>query len=181
MQRARLISGLLLVLSCLLVPACLQSSQAPEPLPAPVRAGDDAFGGCRLSVAEPIGEATEASSSAYTFHETLPDDGTGDGGGWQEGTATLEFTEHTGLFSSYSYSCTMRVGMPLRAKLPGRISARFAQQIATEITLDAAANVKDTRSTWVGQGEAFCVQLHDEMLRLFSSSFRNYGVRVNRI
>jgi hypothetical protein len=159
----------------------------------PVRAGNDAFGGCRPSIEEPTdetreasteeptGEATEAASSAYTFHETLPDDGKGDGGGWQEGTATLEFMEHTGIFSSYSYSCTMRVGMPLRAKIPGRISARLAQRIAMEVTLDAAGDVKDTRSTWVEQGEAFCIQLHDEMLRLFSSRYRNYGVRVNRI
>jgi hypothetical protein len=47
-----------------------------------------------------------------------------DDGGWQEATATLEFREHIGLSSSYSYSCTMKVGMPLRAKVPGRIQGR---------------------------------------------------------
>src|SRR5262249_449438 len=46
---------------------------------------------------EPIGEAPEAASSFYVFHETLPDDGKEEGGGWQEGTAILEFRERTGL------------------------------------------------------------------------------------
>jgi hypothetical protein len=170
MQRARLISGLLLVLSCLLAPACLQGPQAPELLPTLDRG--------EAITEEPIGEASEAASSSYVFHQTLPDDGKDEGGGWQEGTATLEFTERTGLISSYSYSCPLKVGMPIRAKVPGRISPRFAQQIAVEVTLDAAGNVKDTRSTWVDQGEAFCIQLREEMKRLFKARYPKYGVKV---
>ena len=45
MPRARLISGLLLVVSCILAPACLQSSRATDSLPTLVRAGNDAIGG----------------------------------------------------------------------------------------------------------------------------------------
>lgn len=182
MQSIRIVAGLLVALSCSFAPACLQNLQAPEPPAAPASVDDEPANEAQEALAEEqVGEATEAISDAYVFQQVRPDDGKEEGGGWQEATATLSFVEHHHLISTYSYSCTMLVGMPIRAKGRGRISARLAGQISEDVTMVAAANVRDSRSTWVDQGEVFCIALREEMLRLFKDRYRAYGVRVSRL
>src|SRR5262245_1060787 len=51
------------------------------------------------------------ASSVFKFTTTVPDDGEGKAGGWQEATATLNFFRWTSLLPE-AWSCTVTVGMP---------------------------------------------------------------------
>jgi hypothetical protein len=53
------------------------------------------------------------SPAVFKFVTTVPDDGQGKAGGWQEATATLQFSDGRQV-PTLLWTCTMRVGMPIR-------------------------------------------------------------------
>ncbi|HVK62903.1 MAG TPA: hypothetical protein VM694_00420, partial [Polyangium sp.] len=79
------------------------------------------------------------SPSEFPFVTTLPDDGTGDGGGFQVAKANLEFKRTS---TGSVWYCGITIGMPLRNHHYGKISASRAADISVDVTEEAAAKMK---------------------------------------
>ncbi|MBK8259517.1 MAG: hypothetical protein IPK82_43525 [Polyangiaceae bacterium] len=96
-------------------------------------------GTCEI-VCQSIG-AGAFSAAAFPFATVVPDDGAGESGGWQAATAGLKFVRWTSLFPE-TWTCTVRVGMPLRTAFYGKISAESAATISANVATQAAAAVR---------------------------------------
>jgi hypothetical protein len=83
------------------------------------------FNVCSGTCTAPCAGVNGYSASIFKFVTTVPDDGTGDGGGWQEAKVILKMNRWTGLLPE-SWSCPqLTFGAPLRNKKQGKISAEF--------------------------------------------------------
>jgi hypothetical protein len=126
---------------------------------------------------EPTGEAAQpAYEDTFHFVVDRPDDGKDMAGGWQKATATLKFCEWRGRFFPYCWQCPVVVGMPIRAELQGRISARYAAQVATE----TSESVMHSRPSWAGQGEAYCLEFRPAMQAMIRGPRYKIGATVTR-
>lgn len=65
------------------------------------------------------------SPTAFKFVSTIPDDGEGPAGGWQEAFVTLKFFRWVSIFPE-TWTCSFKVGMPLRTAIRGTISPAWA-------------------------------------------------------
>jgi hypothetical protein len=162
--------------SVLLTASCLQQSPT-EPGEASPDEAQPSEGPA------PTGEAQQATripfgSKQFRFRLVNEDDGEGEGAGWQEADAKLSYVRmQWGIVPTYHWQCRLRIGMPLRTKLRGRISPSFAAYISAKIANDVSDALLPTEE-WQGKGAAFCVKLIEGMNVMFSEE-AGLGARVN--
>lgn len=111
----------------------------------------------------------------FKFTTVLPDDGSGEAGGWQAATAGLNIVRWESLIPEF-WTCTVKVGMPLRTVVHGKISAETAASVAAGVATQAAGTVRKIQPP-LPQG-IFCVKLKDEMTRIFKNELKSYGARM---
>ena len=175
-MRVRHFSAVVVALSCVLLTAsCLQG-------PADERGGEQAGG------TEPIGEAQQQAwtfpfpygSKNFPFVVVREDDGKDDGGGWQEARTVLYFGEWIGTLEKYEWKCPIVVGIPVRSRKEGRISASRAAYVTVEVANAVVPALGASRDSWENQGAAFCVALYDGMRDMFKVKYGGYGATVSR-
>lgn len=106
---------------------------------------------------------------------TIADDGPDDAGGWQQAKATLNFVRVDG---SESWSCTITVGMPLRAKAVGVITKGMAANVSAAYATQSWKNLRAT-SPDLPPG-IFCSKFKDGMVALFGTgASAGIGAKVN--
>jgi hypothetical protein len=174
MRTARIFAALFLTTSALGTASCVSSPESTVDEPREVREELSA------NDAEPTGEAAQpAYESTFHFAVVVPDDGKDEAGGWQKATATLKFGDWRHPFSPNLWQCPIAVGMPLRAKLQGRISPQYAAQITAEITTEATESVMHSRDRWLG--EEYCRELYRQMQQMFRGPRYRIGATVARL
>lgn len=116
------------------------------------------------------------SPSVFKFATTLPDDGEGKAGGWQQATGTLTFYRWTSLLPE-TWSCMVTVGMPLRTELNGKISTQTAASVTAGVATQASFTVMGIKPE-VPPG-IFCFKFKEEMRSLLKKPpLDTYGARV---
>jgi len=115
------------------------------------------------------------SPAAFKFYTTIPDDGTGKGGGWQVATGTLKFFRWTTLVPE-SWQCTLTVGMPLRTMLNGVVTPSTAATITADVATTSAHKVADETPD-LPQG-IFCISLKNMMTAVFQAEYPSYGAKM---
>jgi hypothetical protein len=133
----------------------------------------DAEGGTPGSASSPTGLPIGSfSASEFHFLMIIPDDGKGDGGGWQEAKVVLKFKRSVG--ASYeTFTCPqMTIGTPLRNKAQGKITATMASETSADIATYVASVIDQ-----VPQG-IFCAKLKDGMDKMMRQAIS--GSRVTQ-
>lgn len=125
----------------------------------------------------PTGGVNGFSPSLFKFVTVIADDGKGKGGGWQEASVTLKFVRLSGLLPD-AWTCPIKVGMPLRTKENGQISAEYAASISAAVA-DAASSLLMHGSTELPRG-IFCSKLPETMTTLFGAKYSSIGARVTK-
>ena len=115
------------------------------------------------------------SPAAFKFSTIVSDDGSGEAGGWQAATAGLNIVRWTSVIPEY-WTCTVKVGMPLRTVIHGKISAATAASVAAGVATQASSTVRNIEPP-LPQG-IFCAKLKDEMSRIFKNELKSYGARM---
>jgi hypothetical protein len=105
----------------------------------------------------------------------IPDDGEGEAGGWQASTTTLSFYRWTSLLPE-SWTCTISVEMPIRAKFYGTISPGSAASMTAGVASVVASNLMH-RKPELPPG-IFCVYFKSEMINLFPKTYPNLGESI---
>lgn len=102
-------------------------------------------------------------TSVFKFVTVIADDGKDAAGGWQRATATLGFVRVDG---SESWTCTITVGMPLRAEAVGVITHDAAANVTAAIANQAWRYLREN-SPDLPPG-IFCSSFKAKMTELFS-------------
>jgi hypothetical protein len=124
----------------------------------------------------PVGGVNGFSPAVFKFSTTIPDDGEGKGGGWQEATTTLNFYRWTSLIPEF-WDCTVTVGIPLRTAVNGKVSAQTAATITAGVASQASLTVMNIKPE-LPKG-IFCFSLKEEMKSLFKKPpLDSYGARM---
>lgn len=123
----------------------------------------------------PFAAAGGFSVGEFRFVPTVPDDGQGPAGGWQEATAKLRIVDLRHLVPRI-WSCLMTVGMPLRTASEGRIPAEEAALRAATVATQASSAVMHRQAEWIPA--VYCKRFGDEMLLLFQGRYPRLGARV---
>lgn len=115
------------------------------------------------------------SASLFKFKTTIPDDGTGKGGGEQQASATLTFVDarHD---PPPAWICNVTIRMPLRTATHGSVSALQASQISAKVTTAASRAVMRSRPAW--QPTLFCKEFQDKMNDVFFYDHAGLGARA---
>jgi hypothetical protein len=124
----------------------------------------------------PAGGVNGFSSSVFKFTTIVPDDGKDEAGGWQAATASLKFYRWTGLFPDLPWTCSVTVGMPLRAAAYGTISHTYAATISAGIASQAGMDLMHVKPK-LPPG-VFCSKLGPTMQALFKAQYLNLGATV---
>jgi hypothetical protein len=109
------------------------------------------------------------SPSEFPFVTIVQDDGTDKGGGYQEAKVNLEFEDRnadTG--AKRTWYCDFTIGMPLRTKIMGEISAKRAANISVEVTENAA-----DKMNYDDAGGIFCIKYLPQVRATFKSMYPN--------
>lgn len=114
------------------------------------------------------------SPSLFKFVTIVADDGTSEPGGWQEASGTFGFDDTQD--PPRSYSCSIKVGMPLRSAAQGKISHAMAADMSATVLSFAGHTVIRQKSAWVTA--QFCDALRTEMTKLFDEGWPKLGERV---
>lgn len=109
-------------------------------------------------------------ASNFSFVTIIADDGKDLAGGWQESNTALAFAHN--LFEIVT--CSVRIGMPLRTKAWGTISASTAAIYSADVANAAAAKVWPTDLP----SGIFCSTLKKEMDAQFAAKYQNLGARI---
>jgi hypothetical protein len=117
----------------------------------------------------------EYSPSLFHFVTTIRDDGKEEGGGWQEAVTRLKFVDARHLVIK-TWWCRVIVGMPLRARMAGRISPDYAAQVTADVAIVAAPVTMALRSEWMAAD--FCKRFRDVMIQSFRDHYKILGARV---
>ena len=123
----------------------------------------------------PPGGVSGFSPTVFKFTTIVADDGKDLAGGWQAATGTLYYYRLTG-FESEEWTCTVTVGMPIRAQYYGVISAGSAATMAAGVASVASFNLMHVKPE-LTQG-IFCHRLAPEMQQLFKTTYLNLGATV---
>jgi hypothetical protein len=100
------------------------------------------------------------SPSLFRFNTEIADDGTGAAGGWQTAYAVLKFHGiRRGL------ECPVKVGMPIRSSVHGRISQALAADVSAEVATLSSSVTRRLRPRWLG--EDFCIAWRENMETIF--------------
>lgn len=115
------------------------------------------------------------SPSLFKFVTIVADDGTMEPGGWQEAGGTFNFVDTQ---DSRSYSCSIKVGMPLRTAAQGKISHAMAADMSATVMTFAGPTVMHQKTSWVTA--QFCEAVRAEMTKLFDEGWPKLGERVTQ-
>jgi hypothetical protein len=137
-----------------LSPAWLAES-APSALPAP-------------------GTSVAFGPSLFVFKTTIPDDGTGQAGGWQETGPRLTFVDGRHLVP-HVWTCHVMIGLPLRTG-GVTISAAKAAEMSADVATDASIKVMHKQPNWLPV--LYCFALEAEMQALFKTRYGTLGQRI---
>jgi hypothetical protein len=118
------------------------------------------------------------SPAIFKFVTSVPDDGTGKAGGWQEAVATLKFTDMRHLLPDF-WTCTIKVQMPIRAEKYGVITPDVAASMSAAASTTASVAVMHRQPKWIAA--AYCVQFKDEMESTLNTTYPRLGARVWRL
>jgi hypothetical protein len=115
----------------------------------------------------------------FHFITKIPDDGRGEGGGYQEARAVLRIVDSTGsIILPRIYNCPVVVGMGIRTKTEGVVTP----ERAAEVTAGVATYV--TNRTYHKQKEWVTAQLCNEILAgmqlVFAEHHGGLGARVHK-
>ena len=98
------------------------------------------------------------SPAAFKFVVIIPDDGKGDGGGWQAASVVLKVARWTELFPE-TWACPqITFGMPLRNKLQGKISPEMAASVSAQLATEISHELKD-----VEQQGIYCFKMKEAL------------------
>ena len=142
-----------------------------------------------LSIVPPAGAApgnAETPSKAavgfppetFKFVVAHPDDGKGDGGGWQEAIAALTIVDSRAVPIGV-WTCSIKVGMPLRTKAYPQVPVKWAGETSADIATKARDGVMPGEPAGKWQPGAFCIKLKEAMARSFLEDHKGLGARVN--
>ncbi|XXX77290.1 hypothetical protein WMF30_00760 [Sorangium sp. So ce134] len=101
------------------------------------------------------------SPTIFKFVATIPDDGTGESGGWQQASVRLKVKRWVEVYPEFWECPQMTFGMPLRNAAQGHIPADEAARIGADVASKASRKVIRENLT-IPQG-IYCVRLKDEM------------------
>ena len=128
------------------------------------------------SAGEPVDEAPEEiggfSAMSFPFKTIVEDDGTDVGGGYQVAQANLSFADSRQT-PTMKWTCSFKVGMPLRTARFGRIDAIHAAVITAEVATLSASPVMHSRGVWLLV--LFCSKFKDKMFETFLSRYNGLG------
>ncbi|WP_437596127.1 hypothetical protein WMF28_26440 [Sorangium sp. So ce590] len=130
---------------------------------------------------DPTGEAQQQfpivsfSRKDFPFGTIVKDDGKDEGGGWQEAKANLPFSKLHNLRPVRRWTCSFRVGMPLRTQRMGRIRPNRAAMLSIGIAEDVARRMNYNLPEGI-----FCSRFIDEMRATFKSKYPRLGATVMR-
>jgi hypothetical protein len=116
------------------------------------------------------------SPSLFNFVTIVADNGAGLAGGWQEASGTFSFVDDQD--PPRAYSCSVKVGMPLRSEVQGKISHAAAADMSATVLSYAGHTVIRQKGSWVTA--QFCEALRTEMTRLFDEAWPKLGERVTQ-
>jgi hypothetical protein len=153
-----------------------------DPMLMPQAAGDT-FGFCTgLCTAQcpAVGQGITAgfAASVFKFVTIVKDDGQGLGGGWQQAIGTLSFFRWTTLVPE-SWTCTITVGMPIRAMNYGVITAAQAANMTAGIATTSSFKVSNQQPN-LAPGFAFCSTFKLQMQSDFDEQYPKLGVIVQK-
>ncbi|MBK9260184.1 MAG: hypothetical protein IPM54_10150 [Polyangiaceae bacterium] len=117
------------------------------------------------------------SPSLFIFVTIVPYDGQGPGG-WQEAVATLKFIDMRHLLPE-TWTCTIKVGMPIRPRKYGVISPAVAASMSAAAATTASKAVMMRQPKWMAA--AYCIQFATEVRVTLNTTWVDLGARVNRL
>lgn len=115
------------------------------------------------------------SESLFKFKTTIEDDGKGEAGGWQQATATLNFI-HPNNVPKQAWTCSVELGLPIRCKRWGKLSAKYAAYVAATSATEATSILVKRSNQW--PTGLFCAQLGPEMMKYIKKEVPELGQRV---
>ena len=115
------------------------------------------------------------SASLFKFTTTIPDDGEGKGGGWQNATATLNFEDTRS--SPSAWSCKIIVQLPIRGETRGYISSSKAAEMSADVATMTSMALMGSRGKWIPS--LFCGQFKPGMVKVFGILYPGSGGRVS--
>lgn len=115
------------------------------------------------------------SASDFKFKTTQEDDPSLPAGGWQEATATMKFVDGRQDPPS-AWTCTLKIGMPLRTVKRGQVSAEWAAETTADVATASSSPVMHSKDSWTPA--AFCKTMKDTMNTVFSKGYEGLGARV---
>lgn len=122
-------------------------------------------------------EAGGFSPSLFNFLTTIPYDGSV-AGGWQEATATLKFVDARQLLPE-TWTCTIKVGMPIRPEKYGVLSAAVAASMSAAAATTASTAVMHRKPKWIAV--AYCSEFATAVRVTLNATWPNLGARVSRL
>ncbi len=141
--------------------------------------------GCLLascaSTDEPTAEAQEAlpivsyNAADFPFVTVVEDNGRGKAGGWQAASASLDFKEWVLPYPPRTWTCSLTIGMPLRAEYMGRITPVHAAAMSVEIATEVARGMDFKLPPGI-----FCEYFVNEMGVAFRARYPLLGSRVTK-
>lgn len=149
------------------VGASASGDYATEPPKGPLEHGDgDTYSFCIednpcVSRCPTVAGVHHFSPNIFKFVTTIPDDGSSEPGGWQKASVSLSFNRWVGVLPE-SWTCPqITIGMPLRNKDQGTISAEMAASVSAELATEVSGVVMTDD---IPQG-IFCHKFKEEMTR----------------
>jgi hypothetical protein len=125
---------------------------------------------------EPVEEAPQEiggfSAMLFPFQTTIEDDGTDVGGGYQVAQTTLSIKD-TRQSPTMSWTCSFKVGMPLRTARFGKVDAIHAAIFSAEVATLSAGPVMHSRDVWLPV--LFCGKFKEKMFETFKEKFNGLG------
>jgi hypothetical protein len=115
--------------------------------------------------------------NVFKFKTTIRDDGKGDGGGWQEANADVPISDARSS-PIKNWKCNITVGMPLRTKADGKISAEKAAEVSAEVASQAVKQVMPEQPPGQWAPGTFCVKFKAAMRNIFRANYKSLGARV---
>ncbi|WP_437276060.1 hypothetical protein WME90_33095 [Sorangium sp. So ce375] len=101
------------------------------------------------------------SPTIFSFVTTIPDDGTGESGGWQKATVRLKVKRWVEIYPEFWECPQMTFRMPLRNRAQGQIPADEAARISADVATRASRKIMRANPT-IPRG-IYCTMLKDEM------------------
>lgn len=155
-MRVRHVIGMLFLLTAALIgPGCALDTGETKPPPTPAE--------------EPPGkDQAPFDASLFHFSAIVPDDGHDASGGAQIAAAVLNFSDGRDRIIPHTWSCLIRVWLPLRLNYI-TISPSMAADMAATVADDASSTVMHSQEDWPATGQ-FCKALAAKMVDIWKKT-----------